>query len=85
MGPTLHPELIDAARHVVGGCWFVDETYVRCAGVWRYVYRAVDQHGQVIDILVSARRDGPLPAGSSTTSSVSTPGRSRSPPTGPTP
>ncbi|MCW2643767.1 MAG: putative transposase [Dactylosporangium sp.] len=26
-------------------------------GVWRYVYRAVDQYGQVIDVLVSARRD----------------------------
>ena len=55
------PELIDAARpcrHAVGRRWFVDETYVRVAGVWRYVYRAVDQHGQVIDILVSARRDG---------------------------
>jgi transposase-like protein len=25
--------------------------------VWRYVYRAVDQHGQVIDVLVSRRRD----------------------------
>jgi transposase-like protein len=25
--------------------------------VWRYVYRAVDQHGQVIDVLISARRD----------------------------
>ena len=26
-------------------------------GVWRYVYRAVDQYGQVIAVLVSARRD----------------------------
>ena len=26
--------------------------------MWRYVYRAVDQHGQVIDVLVSKRRDG---------------------------
>ena len=26
-------------------------------GVWRYVYRAVDQHGQVIDVFVSRRRD----------------------------
>ena len=26
-------------------------------GVWRYVYRAIDQYGQVIDVLVSARRD----------------------------
>jgi transposase-like protein len=35
----------------------VDETYVRVAGRWRYVYRAVDQFGQVIDLLVAARRD----------------------------
>jgi transposase-like protein len=26
-------------------------------GVWRYVYRAADQHGQVIDVLLSPRRD----------------------------
>ena len=54
------PELIDAARprrHSVGDRWFVDETYVKVSGVWRYVYRAVDQHGQVIDIFVSKRRD----------------------------
>ena len=54
------PALIDAARpcrHAVGRQWFVDETYVKVAGVWRYVYRAVDQYGQVIDILVSKRRD----------------------------
>jgi transposase-like protein len=25
--------------------------------VWRYVYRAIDQHGQVIDVLLSTRRD----------------------------
>lgn len=35
----------------------MDETYVKVSGVWRYVYRAVDQNGQVIDVLVSARRD----------------------------
>ena len=54
------PELIDAARpsrHAVGDRWFVDETYVKVSGVWRYVYRAVDQHGQVIDVYVSQRRD----------------------------
>ena len=44
-------------RHSVGDRWFVDETYVRVAGVWRYVYRAVDQNGQVIDVNVSKRRN----------------------------
>ncbi|GAA1569876.1 IS6-like element IS6100 family transposase [Dactylosporangium maewongense] len=54
------PLFADAARfcrHSPGDMWHVDETYVRVNGVWRYVYRAVDQYGQVIDVLVSARRD----------------------------
>ncbi|MCP4083424.1 MAG: DDE-type integrase/transposase/recombinase, partial [Planctomycetaceae bacterium] len=52
------PLLIDAARpcrHADGDRWFVDETYLKINGVWRYVYRAVDQHGQVIDVYVSKR------------------------------
>jgi transposase-like protein len=54
------PLLADAARpcrHRVGDRWQVDETYVKVAGQWRYVYRAIDQFGQVIDVLVSRCRD----------------------------
>ena len=54
------PLLTDAARpcrHVVGDRWHVDETYVKVAGRWHYVYRSIDQFGQVIDAFVSARRD----------------------------
>ena len=54
------PVLVDAAkpcRHSVGSSWFVDETYVKVSGSWRYVYRAVDQDGQVIDVFVSKKRD----------------------------
>ena len=54
------PLLVEAARpcrHAVGFRWFVDETYVKVSGRWRYVYRAVDEHGQVIDVMVSPRRD----------------------------
>jgi transposase-like protein len=54
------PLLADAARfsrHAPGDRWFVDETYVKVNGVWRYVYRAVDQYGQVIDVLLTVRRD----------------------------
>ena len=57
---TFTAEFIDAARparHVPGRRWFVDETYVKIAGRWHYLYRAVDQHGQVIDVLVSTRRN----------------------------
>jgi transposase-like protein len=35
----------------------VDETYVKVAGRWVYLYRAIDQFGQVIDVLVSTKRD----------------------------
>ncbi len=54
------PILIDAAdpcRYHVSDHWFVDETYVKVSGLWRYVYRAIDDHGQVVDVLMSKRRD----------------------------
>jgi transposase-like protein len=54
------PLLAEAARpcrHAVGQRWEVDETYVKVAGTWRYVYRAIDQSGQVIDVFVARQRD----------------------------
>jgi IS6 family transposase len=54
------PLLIDAARpcrHATGDRWFVDETYVKIAGRWVYLYRVIDQFGQVIDVLVAEKRD----------------------------
>jgi IS6 family transposase len=54
-------QFIDAARsarHASGDRWFVDETYVKVAGRWTYLYRAIDQHGQVIDVSVFERRNG---------------------------
>ncbi len=47
------PLLIDAARpcrHTPDDRWFVDETYVKVAGRWVYLYRAIDLFGQVIDV-----------------------------------
>jgi IS6 family transposase len=58
---TFTAEFVGAARparHATGTRWFVDETYVKVAGRWTYLYRAVDQHGQVIDVVVRERRDG---------------------------
>jgi len=50
------PELAEAARarqHVVGDLWHVDETYLKVGGTWRYLFRAIDQFGQIIDVLLS--------------------------------
>ena len=34
----------------------IDETYVKIRGKWRYLYRAIDKHGNPIDFLLTARR-----------------------------
>jgi IS6 family transposase len=55
------PPLAEAARpcrHAVGHCWWVDETYVKVAGRWRYGDRAIGRCGQVIDVFLSVQRDG---------------------------
>ena len=44
-------------KRPVGRSWRMDETYIRVKGEWRYLYRAVDTHGQTIDFLLTAHRD----------------------------
>jgi transposase-like protein len=54
------PLFVEAARpcrHAPGDRWFADETCVKVAGRWCYLYRAIGQFGQVIDVMVSQRRD----------------------------
>lgn len=54
------PLFADAARpcrHAVGDRWHVDETYLKVSGSWRYLYRALDQFGQVVDVFLSGHRD----------------------------
>jgi putative transposase len=40
-----------------GDKWHLDEVYIKIAGKTHYLWRAVDQHGNVLDILVTSRRD----------------------------
>jgi putative transposase len=40
-----------------GDTWHLDEVFLRINGVLHYLWRAVDQHGVVLDILVQARRN----------------------------
>jgi len=57
---TFTPRFIDAARaqrSPVGQRWRVDETYLTIAGRQRYLFRAIDEQGQIIDVYLSDRRN----------------------------
>ena len=54
------PQLEETFHHRKRPCglgWRMDETYIRVKGEWRYLYRAVDKHGQTIDFLLTEHRD----------------------------
>jgi transposase-like protein len=57
----LAPSLIDTLRRkrhgAVQNSWYVDETYVRVQGQWRYLYRAIDRAGNLVDVQLSDTRD----------------------------
>jgi len=44
-------------RAPVGQDWRVDETYARIGGRWHYIYRGIDESGQIVDAYVSPTRD----------------------------
>ena len=54
--PELHKRLRRELRPP-NQSWRVDETYIRIAGAWTYLYRAVDSTGATIDFMLSPRRD----------------------------
>jgi transposase, IS6 family len=54
------PRFIDAARRhrsLIGTRWRVDETLLKIAGRWRYVFRCLDEHGQIVEVYLSDHRD----------------------------
>jgi putative transposase len=40
-----------------GDRWHLDEVFVKINGITHYLWRAVDQHGNVLDVLVQSRRN----------------------------
>ncbi len=57
---TYSPQLEEAfhrRKRSVWISWRMDETSIKVKGQWRYLYRAVDKHGQTIDFLLTEHRD----------------------------
>ncbi len=51
-------EQLRMQRHGHGGrSWYLDETYVKVAGRWCYLYRAIDRDGTLLDSMLSEHRD----------------------------
>ena len=55
------PHVIDQLRAKrkghVGKVWHVDETWIRVKGQWCYLYRGIDEEGNLVDVRLSATRD----------------------------
>jgi IS6 family transposase len=54
--PILNERIRSEMRHP-NRSWRVHETYVRVAGKWAYLYRAIDSDGNTIDFLLAPKRD----------------------------
>jgi putative transposase len=55
--PALAENLRRRRRGKVGRSWYVDETYIKVHGHWRYLYRAIDRSGALVDVMFSEHRD----------------------------
>jgi putative transposase len=55
--PLLAAHLRARRRGTAGSNWHADETYSKVNGRWRYLYRAIDRAGNLVDALLSERRD----------------------------
>ena len=55
--PALSGDLRRRRKGKVGRSWYVDETYIRVHGHWKYLYRAIDRDGALVDVMLSEHRD----------------------------
>lgn len=44
-------------RGKAGISWYTDETYIKVGGKWCYLYRAIDRDGNLVDSMLSKKRD----------------------------
>jgi putative transposase len=57
LAPLLSEMLRKHRRGRIGPSWYTDETYIKVKGRWTYLYRAIDRDGNLVDVLLSEKRD----------------------------
>jgi len=57
LAPLLTAQLKARRRGKAGRKWRMDETYVKVAGRWCYLYRAIDSDGKLVETMLSKTRD----------------------------
>ena len=55
--PMVSENLRAKRRGIAGRSWYLDETYIKVSGKWRYLYRAIDREGNLLDSMLSEHRD----------------------------
>ncbi len=55
--PLLAARLRAKRRGRAGAKWHTDETYIKVEGRWCYLYRAIDREGNLVEAMLSERRD----------------------------
>ena len=55
--PLVAEQLRTKRAGTMGRTWHVDETYIRVKGRWCYLYRAMDEDGNLVDSLLREKRD----------------------------
>ncbi len=55
--PVISDRLRTKRRGTAGVSWYLDETYIKVSGRWRYLYRAIDREGNLLDSMLSEHRD----------------------------
>jgi len=55
---TMYARRLKRRHQGFGDTFFIDEVFVKIDGIQHYLWRAVDQDGEVVDVFLQSRRDG---------------------------
>lgn len=57
LAPLLSEMLRERQRGGIESSWYTDETYIKVKGRWTFLYRAIDRAGNLVEVVLSEKRD----------------------------